>query len=164
MFCLLFTFRNCNRDYYYITHCLIYDIEKNEFDETNITVRGYQKIEMYAFPETNQYALFFYKEEESYKNIVSEFKLIFFDVNLNQISSSSNNEIKIILPECSLVNGFSLVYSKVNEKYNIIYDCDNSTSLKLTINYFSSIFSANFTNYYPFLFDSSDDSISNELS
>ena len=88
---------------------------------------------MYAFPETNQYALFFYKKEESYKNIVSEFKLIFFDVNLNQNSSSSNNEINIILPECSLAKSFSLVYSIVNEKYNIIYDCDNSTSLELTI-------------------------------
>ncbi len=80
---------------------------------------------------------------------------------MTQIQIESGNEINIILPECSLVNSFSLIFSIDRKNYNIIYDCENSTG-DLTIKYFRSIFYAEYTNYYQFLLDSSDESTSNE--
>ena len=151
----------------YNSKCLLYDIEKNILEDTNFNFPNFQELEMYPFPETHQYALVFYKEESIiYKRICeekfdSEIMLIFLDKNLNPIEVGSNYEIIIPLPECSEINSFSLVYSIIVEKYNIIYDCKDSTSGNLTINYFLSIFSADYTNYYLFLLNSSDDSISN---
>lgn len=130
-----------NRAPEYNGECLLYDIENNIFDDTNFNFTDYQELEMYSFPETHQYVLVFYKEDRPiYKRRCEtkydrEIMLIFLDKNLNHIEMGSNYEKIITLPECSKINSFSLVYSIIGEKYNIIYDCDNSTSGDLTINY-----------------------------
>ena len=87
----------------YLSNCLIYDIEKDEFEKTGINLDNYNKLEIYSFYEANQYALLFYNEMEV---IDDEFNLIFFDENITIIEVDSNNETKIFLQGSSATNIF----------------------------------------------------------
>ena len=141
----------------YNSICLIYNIEKNTFEETNILTYGYHKLEIYSFLETNQYALLFYKED----HITNEFKLILFNGNLTVFEINQNNEKNIFLFQVN-INCFSLVYSIKKGEYNIIFEIEDE--FEVFIHYILSISSAEYTNYYSSFLNASDDSNSIEYS
>ena len=146
----------------YNSICLIYNIEKNTFEETNILTYGYHKLEIYSFLETNQYALLFYKED----NGIYEFKLILFNGNSTVFEINKNNEKNIPLFQGN-INCFSLVYSIKKGEYNIIFEREDEFEVYETekfIYYILSISSAEYTNYYSSFLNASDDSNSIEYS
>ena len=99
-------------------NCLSYDIDENKFNLINITTKKCDSFETYYFNETNQYVLIVKEKSSiSFEIIIlnHEFKILKIESNINNFKSLCENII-----------GFTLVYSSVDQQYNILTDCEKS--------------------------------------
>ena len=120
--------------------CYSYNIDNNTFSGKIINIDAkneyYPKLKTYYFPETSQYSLIYFYEENNQKNIIEG--IVILDENFNQ----TFNEKIIINPPTLIESEFSFIYSFTHEEYILFYD-ENSE-----IKYTSSIYKTNYTNYY----------------
>ena len=126
--------------------CYSYNIDDNTFSE-NILSIGVSNadnpiLKTYYFPETNQYSIiYFYKKYGNNRE-----GIVILDENFHQVL----NETKTL--NSSFINTeFSLIYSINNREYILFYDEKKNGNYDCEIKYNSSIFSANYTNYYSFI-------------
>ena len=123
--------------------CYFYNINNNTFKENFIIIRNIKinnpKFKTYYSPETNQYVLIHFYNNNIHENE----QIVILDENLDLIY----NETTIIYPSSLIRKEFSFIYSFTNEEYILFYDENNGN---WEIKYNSSIFKANYTNYYSF--------------
>ena len=125
-----------------------YNIDNNTFSEKYLRIgessAANHTLKTYYFPETNQYSIiYFYKKSNTNKA-----GIVILDENFNQIL----NETTIINQPPLNNKEFSLIYSITNEEYILFYvENKQNGNLDWEIKYNSSIFHANYTNYYSFI-------------
>ena len=139
---------NCFVCYYNKDHglfCYSYNIDNNTFDENIINIKVQntknQRIKTYFFPETNQYALIYFYEQNNNK----EEGIFILDENFHQIFNKTTIKSSTDL----IQSEFSFIYSITNKEYILIYDEKKNETWEIKYN--SSIFKANYTNYYSFI-------------
>ena len=142
------TIKNCFVCYYnkdYGLFCYSYNIDNNTFDENIINIKVQntknQRIKTYFFPETNQYALIYFYEQNNNK----EEGIFILDENFHQIFNKTTIKSSTDL----IQSEFSFIYSITNKEYILIYDEKKNETWEIKNN--SSIFKANYTNYYSFI-------------
>ena len=129
-------FKHNNNKFY----CLLFNINENGFKTISIPDDKIDSFEIYYFQETNQYIFINYKDKN--------YKIFVLNDNLSRVQIDSNKE-QISISECYKIKGYSLVYSKINEKYSIITDCEDENG-NFEIIFKTSLIEANYTNSYNF--------------
>ena len=107
------------------THCLYYNYISNSFIDISNNLENCSKLETYYFNETNKYIIICNLNKS--RNSI-DFELIILNDDFTIGNIQGKEKFLITLNECENINRFSLVYSKIDEDYILITDCNNSNT------------------------------------